>query len=263
MNRAISARWHAVKKYILFLFCIGKMPNFSARIYPLRNLGMAVLVGALLGPGLPSVAHAHPHVLVKVQTTLEMNAQGTLTWITHRWTFDEPYSVYATTGLDKNKDGKLDREELRDLAQVNVESLAEYGFFTRFKPHEGGNLDIKNPDKPNQSPIEFALWPDYTLEHDGKALTLTFTLVPKGPPPAVKSARLEIYDPSYFVAFAFDEQQPATLAGAPSPCKAEVHLPSSKALSKLTKLSEQMFDALARTSDQEADWASYIKVSCP
>ncbi len=43
------------------------------------------------------------------------------------------FSAFSHHRLDKNKDGKFDREELAELAQVNVESLSEYEYFSFLK----------------------------------------------------------------------------------------------------------------------------------
>ena len=36
----------------------------------------------------------------------------------------------AIEGLDKNGDGKYDRQELSELAQVNIDGLKEFNYFT-------------------------------------------------------------------------------------------------------------------------------------
>ena len=48
----------------------------------------------------------------------------------HKWMFDEFYTAMAIEGLDKNKDGVYDREELAELAKVNIEGLKDFAYFT-------------------------------------------------------------------------------------------------------------------------------------
>ncbi len=48
----------------------------------------------------------------------------------HKWLFDEYYTTMAIEGLDKNKDGVYDREELAELAKVNIEGLKDFAYFT-------------------------------------------------------------------------------------------------------------------------------------
>jgi ABC-type uncharacterized transport system substrate-binding protein len=91
----------------------------------IAGLGLAAgIIGATNGP-----AAAHPHVWVEVQTTVEAE-RGAFAGIRQRWTFDEFYSSMAIEGLDANKDGRLDRDELAELTKVNMEGLKEFGYFT-------------------------------------------------------------------------------------------------------------------------------------
>jgi len=45
-------------------------------------------------------------------------------------TFDDMFSTFATQGLESKVKGKFTREELAPLAQVNVESLKDFDYFT-------------------------------------------------------------------------------------------------------------------------------------
>ena len=73
-------------------------------------------------------AWAHPHVWVTARAQMMFDASGKVTALRHFWTFDEAYSAFQVQGL--GTDGKLPtREQLAALAKVNVESLAEFGFF--------------------------------------------------------------------------------------------------------------------------------------
>ena len=132
----------------------------------------------------PERALAHPHVWVTVKSELVYGADGTVTAVRHHWTFDEMFSTFATQGLDTDKDGKLSREELKGLAEVNVTSLKEFDYFT-----------YANGDGKKASFNEAA---DYWLEHQNGLLTLHFTLPLKTPVKA-KTLQVEIYDGTYFV----------------------------------------------------------------
>ena len=74
-------------------------------------------------------AFAHPHVWTSVQTEIIMDGVE-IKAVRHHWKFDEAFSAFASQGLDDNGDGMLSREELQPLAQVNVESLSEYYYFS-------------------------------------------------------------------------------------------------------------------------------------
>ncbi|MCB1476430.1 MAG: DUF1007 family protein [Rhodobiaceae bacterium] len=157
-------------------------------------------------------ASAHPHVWVTVSGSVEIDAQGAVKAVHYRWTFDEAYSAFAIQGLDTDADGKLTREELQPLAEVNAQSLNEYGYFTN---PVRGDVSLLNAFN---DPVDF--W----LDWNGQQLTLNFTL-PAGDPFEVRSApiAIEVFDPTYFVSFDFAEGDAMPLApGAPAGCSARL-----------------------------------------
>lgn len=202
------------------------------------------MVLALAGFATP--ASAHPHVTVSVRAVVLADPAGAVTGIRHEWTFDEAFSAFSTTGLDKNKDGKLDREELAELAQVNVESLNEYEYFTFLKK--------------GRASTKFGAVKDYFLSHDGKALTLHFTLPVEGTGPALVDSRLEVYDPTFFVAFSFHEGTPVRVEGPAKPCEAKVSQPNASVVARLSQMSESFFQSMGPNSNP--DWAIPVRFSC-
>lgn len=198
----------------------------------------------LLAPA--TTALAHPHVTVTVRTVVVTDPAGTVTALRHEWTFDEAFSAFSTSGLDKNKDGKLDRSELAELAQVNVESLSEYEYFSFLKK--------------GRASTKFGAVKDYYLSHDGKALTLHFTLPVEGTGPSLPDARLEVYDPTFFVAFSFQEQSPVTVEGPTRPCEAKVAAPNAGALARLSQMGESFFQSMGPNANP--DWAIPVRFSC-
>ncbi|MFZ4809229.1 MAG: DUF1007 family protein [Hyphomicrobiaceae bacterium] len=93
-----------------------------------RNLGCLSSAAMVLAVAAGS-ASAHPHVWVEVESTIQ-SERGAFTGVRQRWTFDEFYSSMAIEGLDANKDGKVDRAELAELARVNMDGLKEFAYFT-------------------------------------------------------------------------------------------------------------------------------------
>jgi ABC-type uncharacterized transport system substrate-binding protein len=186
------------------------MSMISTRSLP-RLLAGLVLLGGAAATG----AEAHPHVWITVETVV-IHDKGAFVGVTHKWTFDEYYTTMAVEGLDKNKDGIYDREELAELAKVNVEGLKDFGFFT-FPSLAGQKL-------------EFGEARDYWLEHKGGVLSLHFTL-PFAQPVLVdaKGLTIAVTDPSYFIAFQFAKTDPVKLGeGAPKGCEAKLGVPSEK-----------------------------------
>jgi ABC-type uncharacterized transport system substrate-binding protein len=159
-------------------------------------------------------AQAHPHVWATIRTELLYAPDGAVTGVRNIWTFDDMYSAYATTGIKAATNGTFTRAELQPLAQVNVDSLKEYAYFTYAR------IDGKRQKDAFLAPV------DYWLDYDPKAtvLTLHFTLPFKRPMRA-KQIVIEIYDPEFFIDFAFADNNPVRLVGAPAQCAATFDKP--------------------------------------
>src|SRR6202047_362197 len=86
-----------------------------------------------------SRAEAHPHVWVTMTSELLYAPDGSVTGVRNAWTFDDMFSAFATQGIEQKTKGTFSRAELAALAQVNIESLKIYGYFTYAKAN-GKNL---------------------------------------------------------------------------------------------------------------------------
>lgn len=211
----------------------------------MRRWFCAGIVAGLFLAG-AETASAHPHVLVSVRTVAVINDQGEVEALKHAWKFDDAFSTFSTQGLDKNGDGKLDREELTDLAKVNVESLNEYGYFSFIR---------RGKDQ-----AEFGAVKDYWLSHDGKNLTLHFTLPLAGKPFRIQDIRLEVYDPTFFVAFDFEKDNPVTVEGGKLACTTNIAPPKTGVTERLSKLGESFFQSM--NAGANADWAVPVRFTC-
>jgi ABC-type uncharacterized transport system substrate-binding protein len=218
-----------------------RMPRFAQPFFALMLAGLALWSA---GP-----AMAHPHVQVVARAEIIYAPDGKVTAIRHTWAFDEAYSVYAVQGLDTNKDGIWSREELAELAKVNVESLSEFGFFTVAKA--------------NGKAQEFSAPVDYALAFDKKILTLTFTLPLKAPSLATRTFGLELNDPSWFVSFELAQGEDAVmLKGAPAGCIARLTRPKPQDAAQQGKLSEDFFASGAGAS-AGLQFVNRALVACP
>jgi ABC-type uncharacterized transport system substrate-binding protein len=192
-------------------------------------------------------AEAHPHVWVTFRSEVLYAADGSMTGVRHAWTFDDMFSAYALQGTPHAKKGQYTREELASLAQVNVDSLKEYGYFT-FARADGKKLKFSDPV-------------DYWLEYKNATLTLHFTLPLKAAATA-KAVQIEVYDPTIFVDFEFAKDGPVTLSGAPQ-CLLTYDLPHQPTPAEQLRLSQLDSEPLDAFSTYGETFANKILVKCP
>jgi ABC-type uncharacterized transport system substrate-binding protein len=209
-----------------------------------RLSGLLLLAGILaLGA---SAAQAHPHVWITASSELVYAPDGSISGVRHAWTFDDMYSTYVLQGIETKTKGVYSREELEPLAQTNVESLHEFGFFTFAKA-----------DRKKQ---KFREPVDYFFDYKDSLLTLHFTL-PLATPVKAKELVVEVYDPEFFIDFKFADQNPVTLVGAPAGCAIKFQQPSD-GTADAQKIGEQNFMS-GEASNYGAMFTNKIMVECP
>jgi len=201
--------------------------------------------------GLAQDARAHPHVWATVRSEILLDDNHQITGIRHAWTFDEFYSAMAVQGLDKNGDGVYSAEELKPLAEVNVNSLKDFDYFTFVHIGDGDNLRLKPPE-------------NYSLDYDKGLLTLHFTLPLEKPVDTHKqTVDVDVYDPSFFVAFGFATEAPVKLAGNNvKGCTAEIKKPDPDSEEDAKALSEAFFSQLGPNSNFGSQFAQTVAVKC-
>jgi ABC-type uncharacterized transport system substrate-binding protein len=207
-----------------------------------RLMALLALACGLVMAALP--AQAHPHVWITAASELVYAPDGSITGVRHAWTFDDMFTTYALQGIETKTKGVYTREQLAPLAKDNVENLKEFGYFT-FAKADGKKAKFEEPV-------------DYFLDYKDSALTLHFTL-PLKTPVKPKQLALDLYDPSFFIDFKFEDKDPVKLVGAPESCQLKVQRPGEADVKKLT---EEMI-ASGDQSKYGAIYANKIAVNCP
>jgi ABC-type uncharacterized transport system substrate-binding protein len=210
---------------------------------------MAIASASLLAGAVQAVAH--PHVWVTMTTELDFGPDGAVTGARQVWTFDDMYSAFATQGIDQKTKGHFTREELKPLAQLNVESLKEYDYFTYAK------VNGKTMKGVFRDPV------DYWLDYDPKetVLTLHFTLPFKTPVKA-KQLTIEVYDPEFFVDFGFAEKNAVKLVSAPPQCTVTTAKPHDGSFPSTLRLDQSFMTSEANVG-MGMSFANKISVKCP
>ncbi|HEV2558115.1 MAG TPA: DUF1007 family protein [Microvirga sp.] len=205
------------------------------------------LIAAFFAAIIP--AFAHPHVFVTARAEVLYGSDGRVTGVRHAWTFDKVYTSYITQGLDTNGDGKLEPGELQDLAKENTTSLVDFEYFTVVKAN-GAKQAFGEPR-------------DYGMAVANEEATLTYVLPLKNAA-TNKLLTVEVYDPSYFVAFTLAEGDDAVkLAGAPKGCSMTLTRPKPVDVSQQQNLSESFFEALDAASNFGSQFSNRALVACP
>jgi ABC-type uncharacterized transport system substrate-binding protein len=188
----------------------------------MRNIAKLGLTAVAATFAFITEAPAHPHVWVTMQTEVEFGPNKEIVAFKHKWTFDEYYTEFALTGMDTNGDGIYQPEELKPLADTNVEALKEFGYFT-FPMIGTQRVALKEPP------------PGYHLEYKDKLLTLYFTLPLEKPIPAskLKDFSFSVYDPGIYVDLSFDKKNPVTIA-SPKPNGCVPHIGDRPAGQEIT-----------------------------
>ena len=215
------------------------MERALRRVVALLVLAGAIAVGA-------RVAQAHPHVWITATSELLYAANGSITGVRHAWTFDDMFSTYALQGIETKAKGVYSHEELAPLAQTNVESLKEFGFFT-FAKADGRKEKFQEPV-------------DYFLEYKDGLLTLHFTL-PLKTPVKSKELVLEVFDREFFIDFKYADKDPIKLVGAPAACQMQFERPRDGS-ANAQKLDEQSFKG-GDNANYGMMFANKITVQCP
>jgi ABC-type uncharacterized transport system substrate-binding protein len=190
-----------------------------------RGLRAAAAVQGAALMLVPLQARAHPHVWITVKGEIVFDADRTVTEIRYDWSFDEAYSAYAVLGLEKDSNGNIASDGLKNTSIVNAQAFEDAQYFT-FITSDG-------------SKIGFSGASDYRLGYDNGRLNLAFRLHLRNPIPATHGFEIKIYDPTFFVSL--------TLSGAEDAIKA-IHLPAECAV-RISR-PESLVDAQRAIADE-------------
>jgi len=199
-----------------------------------------LLIFLLLGPQATAPASAHPHVFARVKIEVRYGAEGLPVAIRQTWIFDEMFSAFQTYGLGSGK-APPTREQFAPVAAKFMDSMKADDYFTRVSV----NGQTVKPGAPQDAHLDFS----------DSVLRLHFQL----PLPPTKPGELSItiYDPVYYLALTFAENDPAALIGAPEACA----IASSNAQAPKA-VDESFFQSLKPDQDWARQFASTLTVVC-
>ncbi|RWD30222.1 MAG: DUF1007 family protein [Mesorhizobium sp.] len=172
------------------------------------------LTGTILGAALlasTAAAGAHPHVFAEAKLDVEVDAGRSVKTLKHLWRFDELFSSTVLMEFDKNADLVLDAKELDAAALTIHASLAEYNYF-QMVTVDGKDVAMIPPTRLNTS-------------YQNNQLVLQFETQPKAALPLVGKVSIGVYDPTFYTAIDFTDDEKIAIAGLPPSCTRAVVRP--------------------------------------
>ncbi len=95
---------------------------------------------------LPLPALAHPHIFAEARLEIVSDDSATVTELRNVWRFDDLFSASVLLDFDKNSNGTLDPDELAEVGQTVLDSLAEYNYYTTISDN-GKQVKVAKPSE--------------------------------------------------------------------------------------------------------------------
>ncbi|TGS71534.1 DUF1007 family protein [Mesorhizobium sp. M3A.F.Ca.ET.174.01.1.1] len=173
------------------------------------------LTGTILGAALlasTAAAGAHPHVFAEAKLDVGLDSGQSIKTLKHLWRFDELFSSTVLMEFDKNADLVLDAKELDAAALTIHASLAEYNYF-QMVTVDGKDVAMTPPTRLNTS-------------YQNNQLVLQFETRPKEALPLAGKVSIGVYDPTFYTAIDFTDDEKIAVTGLPRGCTRAVVRPN-------------------------------------
>lgn len=174
--------------------------------------GLAVLISLIVSVNV----NAHPHMWVEAKMRLAFDAQGQVTGVTQTWVFDEMFSSYAKQGLPQGADKRPPQADLDQIGKSWIEALADpmSHYFTTIMH---GNSEV---------PVGPAQRVRVDWNNTTEQMSLSFELPFLTPlTPGNRPLVVSVADPTFYVAYSFEDPDAVELLAAPGTCKASYEMP--------------------------------------
>jgi ABC-type uncharacterized transport system substrate-binding protein len=169
---------------------------------------MIAIAGIVASTGPASV---HPHVFAEARLDVTVNPDDTVKSLRHLWRFDDVFSSTVLMEFDKNADNKLDDTELEDVSQTIFTSLADYSYF-QLVTVDGKDVKMKPPAK-------------LMANYDNDQLIVLFESEPTTPMKLQGKIDFGVYDPTFYTAIDFTEDDHMAVDKLPAACTRQVIRP--------------------------------------
>ena len=155
---------------------------------------------------------AHPHVFAEAKLDVEVDPGRTVKTLRHLWRFDQLFSSTVLMEFDKNADLVLDAQELDAAALTIHASLAEYNYF-QMVTVDGKDVAMKPPAK-------------LVASYESNQLVMQFETQPSRMLPLAGKVSIGVYDPTFYTALEFTDDNKLAVTGLPQGCSRNVVRPN-------------------------------------
>ncbi|MHB2263911.1 DUF1007 family protein [Aliihoeflea sp. PC F10.4] len=164
------------------------------------------------GLSVPAVApaFAHPHVFAEARLEVAVE-DGNVKALRHVWRFDDLFSSTVLFEFDQNRDNELDHDELEMVGSVIHESLAEFDYF-QFVTSNGKDIAMNVPER-------------IVAMFENQQLIIVFESRPSEGLPLEGDLHFGVYDPTFYTAIDFYDDDNLVVAAMPDSCAKEVVRP--------------------------------------
>jgi ABC-type uncharacterized transport system substrate-binding protein len=194
-------------------------------------------------------AQVHPHVFAEARLEVTVNPDNTVKAMRNLWRFDDLFSSTVLMEFDQNADLKLDEAELQEVADTIFQSLAEFNYF-QMVTEDGKDVAMAPP-------------PNMMVNFEDQQLIVIFETAPKQPLKLAGKLAFGVYDPTFYTAIDFTEDDQLAVAGMPDTCTRAVVRPDpDEALAQnQSTLTDAFFNDPAGT-DMSKIFATRLELTC-
>ena len=194
-------------------------------------------------------ASVHPHVFAEARLDVVVNGDQTVKSLRHLWRFDDLFSSTVLVEFDKNSDLKLDDAELQEVSNTVFASLAEYDYF-QLVSADGKDVAMKPPA-------------GLMANYENNQLIILFESEPKDKLVLKGKVDFGVYDPTFYTAIDFIEDENMAVKDLPATCKRTVIRPDpDEAISQnQANLTDAFFNDPTGT-DLSKIFATRLELTC-
>ncbi|MER8915172.1 DUF1007 family protein [Mesorhizobium sp. M0761] len=208
-----------------------------------------MISGAALLLASAAVANAHPHVFAEAKLDLTVGPDRTVKSLRHSWRFDDLFSSTVLMEFDKNSDLVLDAKELDEVALTVHASLAEYNYFQM--------VTLNGKD------VAMAPPPKFSVSYENDQLVVQFETQPKDPLALAGKVSIGVYDPTFYTAIDFTDDDKIAVAGLPQGCSRAVVRPDpDTAIAQNQKSLTDAFFSDPTGTDLGKIFATRLELTC-